>query len=87
MKKIAITIAIVASLSACTDNQKARLYGGTMEIELPKGTKIINATWKEAELWYLTRPMTSADSAETITFQEKSGYGVSEGKVIFKESK
>jgi uncharacterized lipoprotein YehR (DUF1307 family) len=86
MKKIAIAI-VIASLSACTDNQRTKMFGGTMEIEVPKGTKVINATWKETELWYLTRPMTSADSAQEVIFREKSGYGVSEGKVIFKESK
>lgn len=58
-----------------------------MTVNLPKGQKFVNATWKESELWYVTRTMRSNEVSETFTFQEKSSYGMIEGKVIFVESK
>jgi len=71
----------------CTDNSRARNWGGTLTTNLPKGTKFINATWKDSDMWVLTRPMNTNDVAETFTFQEKSRFGMLEGKVIFVESK
>ena len=69
----------------------AKNYGGTMTIDLPKGQKLVNATWKgESDLWYLTKPMLPTDSAETYTFHQEKGSAISiygNGQVIFKESK
>jgi hypothetical protein len=62
-------------------------YGGTINIDLPVGEKLAEVTWKDNNLWYLTRPMREGEEAETWTFQEKSNYGVMEGKVILKEKK
>ena len=44
-------------------------------------------TWKDNSLWYLTRPMTNEDIAETHTFQQQSNFGVFEGTVTIIESK
>jgi hypothetical protein len=74
-------------MTSCTDNQRARDWGGTATVELQSGQKLIEATWKGAELWYLTRDMRADESPETYKFQEKSSLGVMEGTVIFKESK
>lgn len=65
----------------------AKNMGGTITIDVPKGQKIIEATWKNANLWYLTRPMREDEEPEIFTFQEDSNFGIIEGKVIFKESK
>lgn len=73
--------------TSCTDNERARNYGGTETINLPANEKVMNVTWKEQNLWVLTRPMHPSDSAETVVFQEKSSYGVYEGKIIIVESK
>ena len=87
MKKL-IFISIVAILFAsCTKNEMAKNYGGTMTVNLPANTKLVNVTWKEDEIWYLTKPMNSADSAETYNFQEESSFGVWEGTVVLKELK
>ena len=74
-------------MTSCTENQLAKGWGGTATVELPAGEKLIEATWKGEELWYLTRPMREDESPETFKFQEKSSYGVIEGTVVFKESK
>lgn len=82
---------LVMSNSSCTDNQKARNYGGTETFKLQPGEKLINATWKgdkgSSNLWYLTRPMRSNEKADTIYFRESSDYGVWQGTVVFIESK
>lgn len=72
-------------LPSCTDNVRAKSFGGTTTVDLPAGTSLVNVTWKEAELWYLTRPRTEGEKPISYTFQEKSGFGLVEGKVIFKE--
>lgn len=72
--------------TGCTANQRAKNFGGTVIIELPPGEKFVNCTWKDAELWYVSRPMNDSDVAETFTFSEKSSFGIVEGKTIFKET-
>ena len=47
----------------------------------------MNITWKDSDLWYLTKPMTDDDVAETYTFQEDSKMGVLEGTVTVVEHK
>ena len=79
-------LAGVGSLvTGCSENTRARMYGGTMEVKLPPGTKLVNATWKEDNFWYLTRPRRTNEPVETHHFQEKSVHGVQEGTVIFHE--
>jgi len=46
---------------------------------LEKGQKLVMVTWKEEDLWILTRPMKSTDTTETYTFSEESSFGVWEG--------
>ena len=87
MKKV-LAIALVAiSLASCTENSRVKSFGGEGTLNLPKGQKLVNVTWKEEELWYLTRPMDSTDVAETYKFQEESSYGVMEGTYNIIESK
>lgn len=83
--KLILLLTSIACLTSCTENQRAKSWGGTTEVDLPAKTKLINATWKEAELWYLYRPAREDESPEKTTFQERSGFGVMEGKVIFHE--
>jgi len=86
MKKLLIILFVIL-FTSCTENEKARSYGGEATLLLPKGEKLIVVTWKESNLWYLTRPMNSTDSAETYNFKEESSYGVWEGRYIIKEEK
>ena len=88
MKKVIFAIAILLiTLTACTDNMKVKEYGGTAEMYLQKGEKLVNMTWKEDNLWVLTKPMTDTDIAETYTFSESSSFGVFEGTYIVHEVK
>ncbi len=90
MKRRTIYLAIILIfagflLFSCTENQRAKKYGGTATVKLPEGTKLIEATWKGDDLWYLYRPRREGELIETYTFKEESNFGVMEGKVIFKE--
>lgn len=88
-KKLILMVAIATTmlLTGCTSQYVAREWGGTAEVKLPPNEKLIHITWKEDHLWYLTRPMTKEDVAETYSFQESSSWGVFEGTVIVKETK
>lgn len=85
MKKYIVLFALLLSLGSCTENQRAKKYGGTATIELPAGEKLIVATWKDADLWYLTRERHPGEAIESYTFNEKSNYGILEGTYIIKE--
>ena len=75
-------------VSCITDNQMARQYGGTEEISLLPGQRLVNATWKEANLWYLTEDMPiDYVPKKNVYFKEKSNYGLAEGTIVFHESR
>ena len=72
----------------CTQQTRAKKFGGTATIDLPAGRKLVTVTWKgESHIWYLTRPMTATDTAETYEFKESSSWGFIEGTVVIKETK
>ena len=85
MKKVILTIAVVFTLLSCTEKQRAKSFGGEFEVKLPKGEKLIEATWKNEDLWYLTRKRRDGEPIETYRFTEDSSFGVMEGTVIFTE--
>lgn len=85
MKNIVIIASIIATLSSCTENQRAKQFGGTATVDLPKGTKFVNATWKEDALWYAYRPARVGEMPETVTLREQSSFGLIEGEVRFNE--
>lgn len=74
-------------LNSCTENMRARQFGGKGVLNLPAGKKLVNATWKETDLWFLTRTMTDKDIAETYTFTESSSFGIFEGEIVIVEHK
>jgi len=78
-------LAVILLATGCTENQRARSFGGTSTHELPPNSKLVTATWKQDDLWMLTRPMHTNDTAETYEFRESSSFGLMEGKVIIKE--
>jgi hypothetical protein len=89
MKKLILLISILTliSFTSCTKNQRARQWGGKMTIELAPDTKLVNATWKESDLWVLTRDMKLLETPETYKFIEKSAFGLLEGEITFIETK
>lgn len=80
-----LTIFAILLFTSCTKNARSRNYGGTSNIDLPTGQKLVTATWKEANLWYLTRPAKEGETPEVLTLQESSNLGIMQGKVVFKE--
>lgn len=88
MKKILCFIGIAAVILTSTGCQSAtKNLGGSMTLELEPGQKLEEITWKDDNLWYLTRPMRENEEPETHTFQQKSEFGVIEGTVTVVESK
>ena len=50
MKVLLTTLLGLLLLSSCTDNARARAFGGTETVELNKNEVFMAATWKEADL-------------------------------------
>ena len=71
----------------CTEQYRAKHLGGTATTMIPAGWKLVTATWKDSNLWVLTRPMHENEIPETYTFQESGSWGLLEGTVIIQESK
>ena len=86
MKKL-ILLAFAALMMVGCEQYASRQAGGTLTIKLESGQKLIEATWKESDLWYLTEPMDSDYKPKTKVFRENAVFGILEGKVIFIESR
>lgn len=82
---LAITCLMIVLLTGCQGTTKS--FGGSMTLELEPNQKLEEITWKDDSLWYLTRPMTNEDIAETHTFQQSSEWGVLEGTVTIIETR
>jgi hypothetical protein len=76
--KLLLLAIVVMSLSACTDNQRAKKYGGTEYIKLEPNERFINATWKDNNMWLIVQDTISGN----YIVREKSSWGVLEGRVI-----
>lgn len=90
MKKIAriiLAVIIITLFIGCTKQQRARHLGGTQTINLPKGEKLLMATWKDDNLFYLTEYMEHDYEPKTKIFRESASFGIVEGKVVFVENK
>ena len=80
-------LVILLSLLACTENQRSRAFGGTMEVKVPCDQSVFDVTWKGEDLWYATQPANAGWRPETKHFKEYSSYGVIEGEVVLVESR
>lgn len=90
MKRKALIVIAAISIGAfpLTGCQlAAKNFGGSTTVKLEPNQKLEEITWKDDSLWYLTRPMTDDDVAETHTFQESTDFGVFEGTVTVVETK
>jgi len=88
MRKAIIAITALLTLVACTENARVKNFGGTGELSVPADQKFVNVTWKENELWIVTRVRTAADTTyDTYRFQEESSWGMVEGTYIITEKK
>lgn len=85
--KTKIVLSFILLLAGCTDNQRARNFGGTATENLPAGQKLAAAAWKQDDLWLLTRPMRPDETPETWSLRESSSFGIVQGNVIIVESR
>ena len=86
MKKILLIAFTMFCLCSC-DQYFTRKLGGTTTVNLNPGEKLVEATWKDGDLWYLVEPMDSNYKPKIKTFKESSMYGVCEGQVVFIEKR
>ena len=59
-------------------------FGWNNHNKIKTRCKTEEITWKDDDLWYLTRPMRDNESAETHTFDQSTDFGF-EGQVIIIE--
>lgn len=78
-------IVILVLLAGCTENTRARTFGGTATKDLEPGRKLVNVTWKETDMWIVTRAWRPGDAVEQYLFEEDSSFGLIEGTVIIQE--
>lgn len=81
-----IMLVIGVILYFTNNNFKTKRFGGEMVIELPTGTKLINATWKDSDLWYLYEEVTDSTYVpHNKVLNEDATFGVLNGKITFIE--
>lgn len=85
LKSSIILLLIAVTLTGC--NFGARNLGGTQTINLKPDQKLENVSWRDSNLWLLTRSMKETDTAEVWTLQESSNIGILEGTVTITETK
>ena len=96
MKKLKVTlisilliliVGVILKWYFFPENKVARVFGGTMEVKVEPGEKVMMATFKGDNLFYLTEPMDSGYVPKVKVLREKSVKGIIESKVKFIESK
>lgn len=75
-RTVLTTLALTLMLAGCTEQRRARSFGGTTEVKLSPGDKVVGATWKDSSLWVLTRPARAGEQPETLHLHESSSMGV-----------
>jgi len=91
MKRLRIYVSFIflsiAFLMSCTENSRAKKFGGTAKLEVPCNQRVTNITWKGEELWYSTLPMEENYVPQTHNFREESSFGLFEGNYLLIETK
>jgi len=70
-------------LISCTDNARARKFGGSENIELKENQILVTTSWKGDQLWILVKDTVT----DKFIYQEKSSWGIIEGQIIFTTKK
>lgn len=84
---LALVMTLLAMSSGCTEQERARNYGGPATVKLSPGKKLVNATWKQDDLWLLVRNVKPGEGQESYQFKESSSFGIMEGTVTIQEQK
>lgn len=80
MKKTITIIGLLLLVTSCTENSRARNWGGSETLELKEGEILQNMTWKNDDLWIQTIDTTTG----VCYFRESSSWGVWEGEITIK---
>lgn len=72
-------------VAGCTAQQRAKKYGGSAKIDLPPGKRLMEATWKGDDLWFLVRDREENERPRSYVFSESSSWGMFEGQIVFHE--
>ena len=86
---ILVVVILIANLcSSCTDNQRAKRWGGNMTINVEPGYEVMMATFKDdADMWYMVRKMSDDYVPTDKILIENSTWNVLEGRVTFHETR
>lgn len=84
---IFIVVMLISLIRACSPQGIARNWGGEMDMHLEPNRKLVEVTWKDDNIWYLTKPMNNEDIAETYEFAESDAIGIFEGTLHIYEIK
>ena len=89
---VALLIFIVGSVfigfaRGCSQQGMARYWGGETDMYIEPNRKLIEMTWKDDNVWLLTRPMTDEDIADVYEFSESDAIGILEGTLHIYETK
>lgn len=90
MKKLLTFISLVICIflmSSCTEQERVRQFGGTATIDVEPGYRVMMATWKGDDLFYMIEEMPEDYVPHNKTLVESSSWGVIESKTVFKESR
>lgn len=78
-------VLVIISCFSCNRQNIAKNYGGEMTLDLNPGEKLELITWKDSELWILTRPMEEDEKPIKWTYAENSEFGILEGTIYIQE--
>lgn len=93
MKRISIITKLLPILfllsvflfTGCPENITTRKFGGKMEVKINGREKFVNITWKDNDLWIVTRPRKVGEEPEKYWFYEKSAGGLNQGEITIIE--
>ena len=81
-----VIVGISFMATSCTENSRAKTFGGSMTINLEPNEKLVNVTWKDSDMWLLTRPMLTGEQPQVYKFKEKSTFGIMSGEITIVET-
>ena len=82
-----IVVLLVAICKSCSNQGMTKNWGGEIDMYLGPNRKLVEVTWKDDSIWYLTKSMTDDDIAEEYEFAESDAIGLLEGTLRIYETK
>lgn len=84
---VAVCLVILTVLIGGWGQIAVKKFGGSMTVNIEPNLNVVNCTWKENQLWILTRVRSTQETQvpQTYKFNEHSTLGILQGEVIIKE--